>query len=177
MKKQLFLLALALTVGLSACSDSALSTDAGRDLLNNPSEAPSLGDSKYGNILDDDAEAELVDTDDVVAEPEVMDASDASTEPVPGRHHITSGPLRSKYSTIPLYHITAGALKTSYSNIRWYHITSGPLKSSYSSRPIRHVTTGPNTTRYQAAPTPVPVDSTETPVNPGTGTPTNSSGM
>lgn len=174
MKTQLFLLALAVSVGLSACGDSALPTDAGRDLLNNPSGAPSLGDSKYGNILDDgDTEEEFVNTDEVVGEPEVADEADASDEATPSRHHITSGPLRSKYSTIPLYHITEGALKTSYSNIKWYHITSGPLKSSYSSRPIQHVASGANATRYKPAPTPVPVDTT---VTPGTGVPANGSG-
>ncbi len=175
MNRQLLLLAAAAAFGISACGDGSLPTDAGRDLLQHPADAPVLGGSKYGEI----EAAELPEDSAVVpiAWYHISGGEKRSQYAQDGdfRFHITDGPSRSIYTIKQQYHIASGSDESKYvrdttSIIDWipvasddplgppigvepvvkYHITSGPRRSEYTfDGDFRfHITDGPSRSIY-----------------------------
>ena len=134
MYRQSLVLIAAVALGISACSDSASPTAPGRDLLNNPADAPALGESKYGQIANEEEPGEGTDP-------------GGGTPTPPPLYHISNGPKRSQYAA-------DGDFR--------FHITDGPSVSIYTKKQQYHVASGPDASKYELSPgttiLPVPVD-------------------
>lgn len=183
MKKQLLLVA-AIAIGVSACNDDSSPTGIGRDLLKNPTNAPTLGKSDYSITLDD---ATIVGEEEVVVAVDESMMGDAAaadsafhiirgpnkTEYIPARHmaegadktkfrpigieHIAEGADKTKYKVkLILQHITEGEDKTKYYIVLGPHITEGADKTKYLPKGYKHILEGADKTKYVPDTKPVP---------------------
>lgn len=161
MSKRLLLSIAVLAAGISACNDSALPTDAGRDLLKDPSGAPLLGNSLYGEALvTDSASTTLPDT--IVRVIPVWPIEQIGGTP-PGHEHIEAAPDITKYKPIGYEHITSGRFVSRYKpedNSVHQIGANNPEFSQYAPPGYVHITSGSNKSKYYKPGTTPPVTPT-----------------
>ena len=139
MNRRLLLFVLAAAVGVSACNESSLPTGTGKDLLQNPAEAPTLDGSKFGQIM----------ADTTILDPEP--ARGASVDSTAGSEHIRDDYNRTKYKPRGWEHIKDSFNHSKYKPEGWFHY-SGPREvdqSKYLPSGAKHIRSGSNETRYR----------------------------
>lgn len=128
MNRKMFLAA-AIALGVSACSDSSLPTSAERDLLQNPSASPPVGESQYGQALIGDIGVTPV--------PYAVD-------PVPPLTPALSDTLLPGY-----IHITDEYNPSKYRPKFWVHIKDDHNRSKYKPEDYEHIKTGDDQSKYK----------------------------
>jgi hypothetical protein len=165
MRKRLLISVFALALGISACNEGALPTDAGH--LGNPDKE--LGASTFGKALvlndGDDTDNSIIDPkpalDPVASRPDSIDGyehtseEDNATRYKPkGYEHIKDSFNRSKFKPVGYEHIGRGNHNpTKYKPEGWEHrgATTWPEidHTKYIPPGYRHIGTGSSATRYQ----------------------------
>ncbi len=187
MNNKPLLAALVLAVGISACNDSTLPTEAGRDLLKNPAGAPVLSGSTYGQALAEFlAETGAVAVRDTtgsfppidplptgggnVQEHESDPSSGNVTKWKPsGWVHIADTSNATKYKPPGYEHVGSGSAKSKYKPVGWVHITDRTkgTPSNYVPPNYEHISSGEFATKYRKATVVAPPDTIQ-PGGPGT---------